>query len=162
MTGAAGGPAEVGRLGRAHGLRGELFLRPFSDVAERFAIGSRLELVNGRELVIERIRPHDRGYLVGFAGVSSRNDAEGLVGSVLYGQPLDLPDLVLVSDLIGSHLLDQHGVERGVVVSVEENPASELMVLDTGALVPTVFISRVQSDPVKRVEVEAPDGLFDL
>ncbi len=162
MTGAAGDLAEVGRLGRAHGLKGELFLRPLSDIPERFVIGSRLELAGGHELVIDRIRPHDHGYLVGFAGLSSRNDAEDLAGSPLYGRPLELPGVTLVSDLIGSQLVDQHGIDHGVVVAVEENPASELMVLGSGQLVPTIFITRFEPGAASRVEVEVPDGLFDL
>jgi 16S rRNA processing protein RimM len=53
----------------------------------------------------------------------------------------------------------RHGVVHGLVVAVQANPASELMVLDTDALVPTLFITEVQVD---RVTIEAPEGLFDL
>ena len=47
----------------------------------------------------------------------------------------------------------------GVVEAVEANPASDLLVLDTGALVPLRFVIRVDDG---RIEVDAPDGLFDL
>ena len=41
-----------------------------------------------------------------------------------------------------------------------DNPANDLLVLDTGALVPVVFIVGTPSDGV--LTVDTPDGLFDL
>ena len=44
--------------------------------------------------------------------------------------------------------------------AVQDNPASDLLVLDTGALVPLRFV--VGRDPAGRLLVEVPAGLFDL
>ena len=49
---------------------------------------------------------------------------------------------------------------RGIVVEVEESPASDLLVLDTGHLVPIVFVVDGPTDGV--VTVDTPDGLFEL
>ena len=53
-----------------------------------------------------------------------------------------------------------NGTGRGTVESVQSNPASDLLVLDSGALVPVVFVVDGPSDGVLTVEV--PDGLFAL
>jgi 16S rRNA processing protein RimM len=44
---------------------------------------------------------------------------------------------------------------------VQENPASDLLVLDSGALVPLTFVSGWEQRGV-RLRIEAPEGLFDL
>ena len=63
-------------------------------------------------------------------------------------------------DLIGCTVVAQDDVERGVIVSVQANPASDLLVLDGGHLVPLTFVVEPPSDGVVRVAV--PDGLWDL
>ena len=57
-------------------------------------------------------------------------------------------------------MISADDVERGVVEAVQDNPAADLLVLDSGALVPVVFIVGPPTDGV--IRVEAPDGLFDL
>jgi 16S rRNA processing protein RimM len=44
-------------------------------------------------------------------------------------------------------------------VDVEANPASDLMVLDSGALVPLTFVVAVEAN--RRVEIDPPEGLFE-
>jgi 16S rRNA processing protein RimM len=55
---------------------------------------------------------------------------------------------------------DAAGVARGRVVDVVANPASDLLQLASGALVPVRFITHVE--PGVRIEVDVPDGLFEL
>ena len=55
---------------------------------------------------------------------------------------------------------ERQKLERGVVRAVQDNPASDLLVLDSGALVPLTFVVGGPSDGV--VHVEVPDGLFEL
>jgi 16S rRNA processing protein RimM len=56
-------------------------------------------------------------------------------------------------------VVDQTGEDRGTVVAVEANPASDLLVLDSGALVPLRFV--VTEGPGS-LTVDVPAGLFDL
>jgi 16S rRNA processing protein RimM len=51
-------------------------------------------------------------------------------------------------------------VDRGVVTAVQANPAADLLVLDSGALVPVVFVVSGPEDG--EVLVDVPDGLFEL
>jgi 16S rRNA processing protein RimM len=44
-------------------------------------------------------------------------------------------------------------------VAVVANPAADLLELDTGALVPSNFVTSIEGDSVL---VDTPDGLFDL
>ena len=55
---------------------------------------------------------------------------------------------------------DPDGTGRGTVEAVQENPASDLLVLDTGALVPLRFVTG--RDDEGRVVVDVPAGLFEL
>ena len=61
-------------------------------------------------------------------------------------------------ELIGCDVIDD-GVNRGQVVEVVSNPASDLLELDTGALVPLRFVTSHQPGVI---DVEVPDGLFAL
>ena len=151
---------EVGRVGRAHGLRGEVHVVAVTNRPERFARGSKL-FVGDRELVIESSRPSGSGWVVQFAGVGDRNAAEGLRGSTVYGEGAgDAPDGELwVHEVIGAEVRDKSGARIGVVDAVQANPAHDLLVLDSGALVPMVFV--VDHEPGV-VVVDLPDGLLDL
>jgi 16S rRNA processing protein RimM len=150
---------EVAQLGRSHGLAGELYLKPLSDVPDRVHPGLVLTTKSGRSVTVVSVRSIGDRQLVRLEGVDSMEEAKLLAGSTLYADPLEDPPVTLVGQLLGKAVLDQHGVAHGLVVAVQANPASELMVLDTDALVPTLFITDVQVD---RVTIEAPEGLFDL
>ena len=86
--------------------------------------------------------------------------AERLRDVVLYAPPLDDPDALWIHDLIGARVEDTGGSVLGTVEGVEANPASDLLVLKGGALIPLRFV--VSSEPGVRVTVDVPDGLLDL
>lgn len=122
--------------------------------------GSTLDAA-GRRLVVRASQPHQHRYLVDFDGVDSRAAAEALSGTVLRAEapdPGDTDDL-WVHELVGATVVEGDR-ERGVVEAVQDNPASDLLVLDTGVLVPLTFV--VGWDAPGRLRVEAPAGLFDL
>ena len=76
---AAAGRLEIGRVGRPHGLRGDVTVLAVSNRPERFAPGSVLH-AGDRELVVATARPHQRGWVVHFEGVDDRDGAEGIRG----------------------------------------------------------------------------------
>lgn len=151
---------EVGRIGRAHGLRGEVSVIPISNIEQRFVAGSRL-FAGDRLLTIATARRNQDRYIVRFEGVDDRTAAEALRNQVLTAEPLAEPpsDGFFVHELIGSEVRDRQGTVRGRVVAVEANPAHDLLVLDGGALVPLVF---VVSHEAGVVVIDPPEGLFDL
>jgi 16S rRNA processing protein RimM len=119
-----------------------------------------------RQLVIESARPipgkagpHGELWLVSLAGVSDRHGSEELGGATLLAEGVEGADGLWVHELIGAAVVEVSGVDRGEVVSVEANPASDLLVLSSGALVPLRFV--VSSEP-GRLTVDVPEGLFEL
>ena len=79
---------EVGRVAKAHGVRGELVVSLITDRLERVAPGSVLH-VGDRRMVVTASRPHQKNHIVSFEGVSSREQADELHGAVLMADPLD-------------------------------------------------------------------------
>jgi 16S rRNA processing protein RimM len=163
----APGPGDrlvVGRIGRAHGLRGEVAVRFSSNRPERAAPGAVL-YAGDRELVVGAARPHQGRMLVHFVGVEDRTAAEALQGLELSGAPLGEDEVVLdadelwVHELVGAEVRDRDGVVVGRVVAVEANPAHDLLVLDGGALVPMVFVVEQREGALV---IDPPQGLLDL
>lgn len=147
---------EIGRVVRAHGIRGEVAVKLVTDRTERLAPGTVLVTVAGeREIVAAR--PHQDGYLITFTGVTDRSGAERLRGT-LRAAPLEDPDTLWVHELIGSEVADLDGTVHGRVAAVEANPASDLLVLEDGRLVPLRFVVGTATG---RVTVDPPAGLLD-
>ena len=155
-----GARLEVGRIGRAHGLRGEVVITPVSNVVARFAPGSTL-WVDDLPHVIVSSRPNQHRFVVRFEGVDDRDAADALRNKVVEAEPLAEPPEggLWVHELIGSEVRTRAGEAVGRVVAVEANPAHDLLVLDGGALVPMVFVVSAESGVVV---IDPPDGLFDL
>ncbi len=150
---------EVGRIGRAHGLRGEIAVSLSTDREERLAPGSVLE-ITGRELVVVRSRPHQHRWLVVFEGVEDRTAAEALQGELLYADalPADDVDELWVHELIGAAVQDPGGNSLGTVIALEANPASDLLVLDGDRLLPLTFLVRHEPG---LVVVDPPAGIWE-
>lgn len=149
---------EVGRIGRAHGIKGDLYVELITDRTERVAVGSRLW--DGRRwLVVTASSPSNDRWRVHFEGVDDRNAAEAMARTLLYAEPIDDPDVVWVHQLIGSDVVEADGTLRGRCTAVIDNPAADLLELDSGALVPMTFVTAVAAG---RVTIDPPDGLFDL
>jgi 16S rRNA processing protein RimM len=148
---------EIGRITKPHGIRGEVVVHLIDDRPERVAPGAVFES-GGRRLEITTSRPHQGRYIVRFAGIDDRSTAEGLRGIVLAAEALDDPDAVWVHELIGARCVEVDGTDRGLIVAVIDNPAADLLELDSGALVPMSFL--VAHDE-GRVTIDPPPGLFD-
>jgi len=148
---------EVGRVARAHGIRGSVVVDLVTDRIERLEPGSVLSSDEG-DLIVVAARPFGRRWLVDFQGVGDRSQAEELAGRVLSAEAIDDPDEWWVHDLVGCEVVEVDGTDRGRVVELQANPASDLLVLDGGALVPLTFVVDVAAG---RILVDVPAGLFD-
>lgn len=152
---------EVGRIDKPHGVRGDVVVALTTSETSRVSPGTHL-FSGDREFVITSSRPHQHRWIVTFEGVHGREGAEAISGLVLSAEPIDDgdPDALWVHELIGSTVIEVDGTERGMVTAVQDNPASDLLVLESGALVPLRFLEG--RDDEGRLVVDVPDGLFEL
>ena len=143
-------------------MRGDVFVDLTTDRTERVEVGARVWFRDGWHEIETSNRSNTR-WRVHFSGVNDRNAAEALTGTPLYAEPIEDPDALWVHQLIGATVVEQSGVPRGTCVAVIDNPAADLLELDTGALVPANFVTAIDVDadpPV--VTIDPPEGLFDL
>lgn len=157
----------VGRIGKAHGILGEATIEVRTDeAAERFAIGAVLETENHGVLTVVSARVHNGILLLGFEGVDSRNDVEGLRNELLYSDvDIQAPgadeDDYHVLQLIGCKAFLIDGDEVGEVTEVLNLPGQDVLVIKSDKaeilipfvrqLVPTVDIK------AKRMTVIPPE-----
>ncbi|HVN51537.1 MAG TPA: ribosome maturation factor RimM [Acidimicrobiales bacterium] len=167
MTTDPGPLLEVGHITKAHGLHGEVLVALTTTETSRLAAGSRL-WVGDRWLVVAAAEPHQHRWIVRFAAVPDRGAAEALAGAVLRAEPkVDADDgddaALWVHELIGAQVVDPAGHEWGTVVSVVANPASDLLELDSGTLVPLRFVvGAIARDGDRRlVHVDPPQGILE-
>lgn len=164
----------VGRIGKPRGVRGEVFVEPWTDAPqERFAPGAVLRTdPAGRGPLTVAEQSLGGGRLVlHFAGIDDRTAAESLRGVHLVvgaqDRPgLDDPDEFYVTDLVGLTARTPAGGELGPVRDVVQIAAADYLVLDVGGterLVPFVAAIVPEVDVTAGVVVvDPPDGLFEL
>ena len=121
----------VGRVGKAHGIRGDAFVEPWTDApGERFSPGVDLstEPADRGPLPVETARSHSGKLVVHFVGVDDRNSIEALRGTVLVlpaaARPvIEDPDEFYDTDLIGLQVRTVAGQPLGPVTDVLHSPA---------------------------------------
>lgn len=133
----------VGRIGKPHGIRGEVTVAVSTDEPEqRFASGSRLHAAapaghtGPPMLTVARSRWHQGTLLVTFEELGSRNDAEAARGTILSVQldadesPQD-PDEYYDHQLVGLRVVDLEGRELGTLTAVVHGAAQDLLTVRT-------------------------------
>jgi 16S rRNA processing protein RimM len=126
---------------RAHGLRGELLLKPFNPGSDIWPGLKRvfLRAPDGqlREYVVERGHIHGMQVIMGLRGVSGREASEALRGSIVCVPRADLPepeqDEHYLVDLVGLEARDASGASVGKVVEVLVYPSVCCLVVETEA-----------------------------
>lgn len=165
----------VGRIGKAHGVKGEVAVEVRTDDPDRrFAVGTSVhtEPAERGPLTVVRTRPHSGRLLVLFEGVTDRTAAEALRGTLLTvdsadSEPLDDPDEFYDHELMGLAVVTVDGTPVGEVQDVLHPPGPDLLVVgrDDGSEVLVPFVRDiVPSVDVTggRLVVDPPVGLLDL
>jgi 16S rRNA processing protein RimM len=169
----------VGRLTKAHGLKGGLKLELFTDdPARRFVPGAVFSLQvptesewHGKTLELAELRWYNAQPVGFFKDITDRTMAETLVKAILWisqdeSEQSDEEDAWYDHQLVGLRVVDPAGAALGQVVAVEHPPAQDLLVVRgpdgaqrlvpfVTALVPTVDVAGGV------VVVDAPPGLLD-
>jgi 16S rRNA processing protein RimM len=125
----------VGRVGKPHGIDGSFFVEGGSESAERFAQGATL-LVDGAPAEIVGSKRGAGGRFV------LKLDRECPRGATLAVRRGELPDpgedAYYVFQLVGLAVEEEGGRSLGAVAEVENLPANDVLVLDSGLLLPLV------------------------
>ncbi len=118
----------------------------WTELTERLNQGSTLTTNRG-PLTVITARPFQDRWIVQFEGVFDRTQAESLRGFELEAEAIDAPDILFVHELVGAKVIDATGADLGLVSAVEANPASDLLVLESGGLIPLAFHDRLTTPP---------------
>jgi 16S rRNA processing protein RimM len=165
----------VGRIGKAHSLKGEVSVEPRTDEPDRrFAVGAVLAAArpNGtdaRKLTVHAVRWHGERLLIAFAEIPDRNAAEAARGLVLSiavdpeDSPED-PEEFYDHQLVGLAAYTTDGDAVGTVTEVIHTSGQDLLAIKTdvgevlvpfvSALVPTVDLA------AGRLEIADRPGLL--
>ena len=157
----------VGRIGRAHGILGEATIEVRTDEPNRrFAIGSKVQTDTHGELTIISGRVHNGILLLGFNGVTNRNEIEKLRNTLIYcdvdiNEPGADEDDYHVLQLIGCVAHLESGEIIGEVTDVINLPGQDLLAIKTETgemLIPFVHqLVPVVDVAARRVVVIPPD-----
>lgn len=168
----------VGRVAKAHGISGELVVEVRTDdPGERFASGCTLRGRPSRggadrSFVVEAVREHAGRLLVRLAGVTDRDAADALRGTLFLVDsadlpPIDGPDEFYDHELEGLRVRTAAGDEVGTVTEVLHTPAAELLSVRSpdGRELLVPFVSAIVTSVSRDdgvIDIDPPDGLFDL
>jgi 16S rRNA processing protein RimM len=164
----------VARIGAAHGIRGEVRLKSFTEDPLAVRGYGPLDAEDGRALTITAARraagTSPDMLVVSLKGVSSRNEAEALNGLELSVPRERLPqageDEFYHADLIGLDAVGKDGAALGTVIAVQNFGAGDLLEIapKRGATILVPFTQGAVPEidiAGKRVVVDPPPGLLD-
>jgi len=164
----------LGKISKAHGIRGEVKIFPYSGHPEQFAAAyRRLYLAADKEsspalYEVEHSRVQGKQVLVKLADCPDRTAAEQLAGFFVYAQSQDLPKLskeeFYLRELEGKELIDTAGNRIGFSSHIIAAGAQDLLIVRHGGkeyMVPIVrdFIVAIEK---KRVVLDLPPGLMEI
>ncbi|HEX9776478.1 MAG TPA: ribosome maturation factor RimM [Actinomycetota bacterium] len=157
----------VGRVAKAHGIRGEVSVEVYSDAPERFAPG-RTVIAGTERLSVAAAREHQGRLLVKFEQVPDRTAAEALRGTTLFieqGEARPLQEWSFYPhEIEGFLVVDRAGRALGALARVQEGAGHDHWVIarDGGeVLVPAVRAIVVGVDrDARRITLDPPEGLF--
>ncbi|GAB3298714.1 ribosome maturation factor RimM [Epidermidibacterium keratini] len=164
----------IGRIGKAHGIRGELTVGMRTDEPEeRFAPGTQIatDPAENGPLTVESVRFVGGKAVVAFEEVADRNAAEALRGTMLVIDTADLPEIddedeFYDHELVGMNVTLLDGSTLGTVTDVVHGPGADTLAIEYGdrellvpfvrAIVPTIDRAR------RTMVIVPPDGLLEL
>lgn len=175
-------PITLGIVVGAFGLRGEVVVKVTGDTPEGLSRYPVLHWAPGsgapapadpeksKEMTPEWVRAHKGKALVRFKGVTHRDQAEALIGGLIWLprselKPVEEPDRFYIVDLIGLHVETTAGEPIGRIREVLENPANDIFVVEAEGrevLIPHVGAIVKSVDPAGgKVVIEPMPGLLD-
>jgi 16S rRNA processing protein RimM len=167
LSSSTDGRVVVGRVGRPHGVRGEVTVLPAGDDLGDYERGTVLR-AGERDLEVRSARPYrDRGLIVAFAGIRDRSAAETLRGALLTREAARRRALAegefWSSSLVGLEAVTPAGAPLGLVTGVVVGGLQDRLVVTTpsGREVEVPFVEGMVADPAGgHIVIDPPEGLF--
>jgi 16S rRNA processing protein RimM len=126
----------IGRILAAHGLKGEVKIKSFTEAPLEIASYSAVMASDGRKFTLQHERMQGDVVIAAIKGISDRTSAESLRGLDLYVDRADLPatdeDEFYHADLIDLPVLDAEGAEVGRVVAFHNFGGGDVMEIKRG------------------------------
>ncbi|TXJ78492.1 ribosome maturation factor RimM [Streptomyces lavendulae] len=164
----------VARVGRAHGIKGEVTVEVRTDEPElRLAPGAVLatDPAATGPLTIETGRVHSGRLLLRFAGVTDRTGAEALRNTLLIADvdPEEMPegeDEYYDHQLMDLDVVTEDGVEVGRITEISHLPSQDLFIVERpdGTEVMIPFVEEIVAEidlAEQRAVITPPPGLID-
>ncbi|MFB6477648.1 ribosome maturation factor RimM [Streptomyces virginiae] len=164
----------VARIGRAHGIKGEVTVEVRTDEPElRLSPGAvlRTEPATAGPLTIETGRVHSGRLLLRFAGVKDRTGAEALRNILLIAEvdPAELPeepDEYYDHQLMDLDVVLEDGTEIGRITEISHLPSQDLFIVERpdGTEVMIPFVEEIVAEidlEEQRCVITPPPGLID-
>ena len=167
----------VGRLTKAHGLKGAIKVELYTDAPEkRFVPGAVFSLQvptssawHGKTLELNELKWYNSHAVAFFKGVSDRSEAESLIKAILWidqdlAEDSEEEDAWFDHQLVGLRVL-RDGIEVGTVAQIDHFPAQDLLTVTTASgdvMVPFVKAIVTAVDiKAGTLTVTPPLGLFE-
>jgi len=161
----------IGKVVRAHGLKGEISVTVMTEFPERFEVTEQVYLGDQFEATpyqLESYRWHKDNVLLTLSGITNRDEAEALKGQLVQvpvEEAMPLPDGVYYHyQLVGLEIVTTTGERLGVLSDVMETGANDVYVVDSEGketLLPAIADVVKSIDMEKgRIVVEVIEGLI--
>jgi len=166
----------IGKIGGAHGVRGEVRITPLTDDVRRFSSLKECLILDDKERLKENrgvrsVRYDDTRTLLKFEGIDDRDEVAKLNGcfiAVSRENAVKLPkDRYFIADLIGLTVIDAVRGELGTVKDIMNSGASDIIIVKRRGknelLIPYLkaIVTEVDLD-AEKMHVVLPDGLYEI
>ncbi|MBP5185774.1 MAG: 16S rRNA processing protein RimM [Clostridiales bacterium] len=166
----------IGKLGGAHGVRGEVKVIPLTDDVRRFSSLKECMIFDEKEnlkktLSVEKSRVDDSRTLIKFEGIDDRDEVAKLTGSfigVSREDAVKLPEgRYFIADLIGLTVVDESRGDLGTIKDIINSGASDIIIVKRKGknelLIPylNAIVKNVDLSSGK-MDVVLPEGLYEI
>jgi len=166
----------IGKIGGAHGVRGEVKIIPLTDDVRRFSSLKECLILDDRERVketkeVEKARVDDTRTLVKFKGIDDRDEVGKLTGfyiAVSREDAVKLPEgRYFIADLIGLKVVDDERGELGTIKDIINSGASDIIIVKRKGknelLIPYLNAIVYEVDIAGgTMKVKLPEGLYEI
>jgi len=165
----------VGKIFGAHGIKGNIKVYSYAESLSVFEPGSSILVINakGSETTykIKWVKPHTRYFLLSLKGIESRDSVQTLIGSELFIEKADLPELEDGSyywfDIIGLSVFTTDEQYLGKIESIISTGSNDVFVVkdpnkeqENETLIPALESVVLEIDfKLKTMRVDLPEGL---